>query len=154
VSTAGESKRPRWETVSAITAVVSLIGVLTFNSIQVSRDADQATQSRAAAELGLSTQLHSLVTEAENAVNATDLAAKLERNEKPTRKETAALRFALASADYLAWLLNRGYVNVDGAREYWAPVLGEAYDLGKRASGELDVDDFVELSRFVREAPQ
>lgn len=143
--------RPLWETVSGLTAVVSLIAVLIFNTIQVTRDADQATQTRAAAELGLSTQLHSLVTEAQREVNSTGLLPKLQRQEQPTRAETAALRFALASADYLAWLLNRRYVAVGGAREYWTPVLREAYELGEQAPGELDVDDFVELSRFVRQ---
>ena len=148
--TAGDGRRPLWETVSGVTAVVSLIIVLIFNTIQVARDADQATQARLAAELGLSTQLHSLVTEAEREVNATALAGKLQRQEKPARGELSALRFALSSADYLAWLLNRGYVAVEDARTYWSPVLHEAYALGKQAPAELDVDEFAELSEFVR----
>jgi hypothetical protein len=127
--------------------------VLVFNSVQVRRDADQATQTRAATELALSTQLHSLVTEAERAVNATHLAEKLRDKERPSRTEAASLSFALASADYLAFLLNRRYVDVKGVRKYWTPVLHEAYELGEQAP-DLNVDDFVELSRFVSDSPK
>jgi hypothetical protein len=124
--------------------MLSLVAVLIFNTVQV-------RQTRLATEVGLSTNLHALLKESLVAVNRTSIpekAAGIQRK-KLNHDERAALRDALWTADYLAWLLNRKYVADDRARAYWGSLLRDSYQLGKSFPDELPIESYAELTRFV-----
>ena len=135
-------RRPLWEPISVGVAVLSLIAVLIFNTLQV-RDTRQATQ------IGLSTELHALVTASFTSVNRSKIPDKLGGNGALNRREQAALRDLMFTADYLAWLLNQEHMSDEDAEAYWAPLLDQSYQLGLGFPDDLPVQAYAELKRFV-----
>jgi hypothetical protein len=115
--------------VSAAIAFVALLIGLAFNAFNIReqtqqerRQADQATEQRVAAEIGLLTQLNQQFTAVSQTVGGTHAAAWLcdpdhgKRSLSPD--EELKLYAALNYYDYLAWLINNNRIRYDPARRY------------------------------------
>jgi hypothetical protein len=120
---AARSRRRHIIDISAITAIVSLVVALVFNGLQVRDSAEQARASRQATELGLLTQLNGIVARSESTVSPLDrefLQAEAHSGAVLSPKTEASLAITLKNLDYMAWLFNKGFVDIPGARQLWA----------------------------------
>jgi len=137
--------------------VVGLLVTLLFSTIGVWFQVRQARDTSEATQLGLLTTLNLTAKQAESGINATqapDLRCKPNQIGQLTDEEEAAVNQALEFYDYLAWLFGRKHVTLQGAEEYLAPRMIDAYALGKAFFPPRALDrDFPYLKRFHDEAP-
>jgi len=116
-----------WRDVATLVALVGLIATLLFNTLGVRQQVAQAKRERAAAELGLLTQLSGVARQAE--ARLVTVRDRLCIGRAPQRADQMALLEASQNYDYLAWLFNHGHVRMVSARTYWAPSMIETYEL-------------------------
>lgn len=148
-----------WRDAATSIGVIGLLVTLVFNTVGVWRGEEQAEQARIAAEVSLLTQLGVALSEADQAVISVADGRLIEARCDPFRVQggtaIGTLWRALAYYDFLAWLFNRDHVTTEGAYEYWAPSLVDAYHLvtGFRPKEEID-KNFAELAYFRRTTPR
>jgi hypothetical protein len=157
--TGSARSRRWWRDAATSVAVIGVLVTLIFNTIAVWREEKQAGQTRVAAEVSLLTQLGLALSQADQAVITVAGGRLIERRCDPFPVEggtaTATLWRALAYYDFLAWLFNQEHVTTQGAYEYWAPSLVDAYHLvtGFRPRKEID-ENFSDLASFRRATPR
>jgi hypothetical protein len=137
--------------ISALTAIASLVVALIFNGLQVRDSADQARQAKLATELQLLTQLNGLVTQSEVTFNprSSEIVRAELRNGQLSNKTNAELGMTLKNLDYLAWLVNNGFIRVAGARQLWARRMKCLYATAVRVYGPTANVRLPNLERFV-----
>jgi type II secretory pathway pseudopilin PulG len=115
-------RRIKWANVAAIIGVLATIAGIWFSAWSAYQQSIQQDEAKAAAQLGLLTQLSSSARVAFAKINDTAVAVKACRGDhaEPTRSETAVIFEALGTFDYLAWLDNTGQMeNLPSAERYW-----------------------------------
>jgi hypothetical protein len=154
VSEAPSRSRRAWANV----AVLGLIVTLIFNTLGVWFQLDQARQSKEVSQIGLVTQLNSIVKDSETEINETEapgLRCEGNQIDQLHDDEQAKVLAALDQYDYLAWLFARGRLTLDDARDYMAPAMIDAYRLGKAFIPPADLTRHVPyLERFSTHAPK
>jgi type II secretory pathway pseudopilin PulG len=103
-------RRIKWANAGAIIGALAAIAGIWFSAWSAYQQSIQQDEAKAAAQLGLLTQLSSSARVAFAKINDTAVAVKACRGDhaEPTRSETAVIFEALGTFDYLAWLDNTG----------------------------------------------
>jgi hypothetical protein len=104
--------------------MLSLVGALVFNGVQVRSSASSQRQSKLATELGLLTQLQAVINQ--SVYSRVPYARQFRelRHGRRTRLTKAAYRSTAEEAsnmDYFAWLFNNGYLTARDADRLWGP---------------------------------
>jgi hypothetical protein len=140
----GRSSPRWWEPVSSLTAVISLIVVLTFNTLQVK-------QTREATQLSLLTQLNDAVAQANFDLDMRQplqeicYATELELDSG----ESATVRRSLALYDYIAWLILEHHVSLGSAADSWGRRVQYGYEYAQRAMSDREMAvDYPSLSEL------
>jgi hypothetical protein len=146
--------------VSAAIAFIALLVGLAFNALSVSeqtrqarRQADQATEQRIAAEIGLLTQLNQQFTAVSQTLGQTRASEWFcdpahGKRSLPTNDE-AKLYGALNYYDYLAWLINNNRIRYDPARRYMRGEMLQTLRFGEWFFPPQQIaDSFPELTRY------
>jgi hypothetical protein len=143
--------RNHWQAISVLIAVATLIGALVFNGIQVSASADAQRQAKLATELGLLTQLQTVMTQSVyKRVQYANQFRQLRAGRRATLSPDAYRRTAEegATMDYVAWLFDKGYVASGQADQLWGPRMlceyRQAFAPGLRDPAH-DLSDLVEF---------
>jgi hypothetical protein len=140
-------RRPRWEAISAMTAVAGLIAGLVFYGVQVSEANQTARQTRQATQLQLYTQMQSLVNGPAFAPGKVET-----MNRRLTQAHQQQLDTEANNMEYLAYLFNLGYITLPRAKQLWGPAMSCFY---KTATPYLPAikKELPELARFVGSHP-
>jgi hypothetical protein len=146
--------------VSATIAFVALLVGLAFNALSMSeqtrqarRQADQATEQRIAAEIGLLTQLNQQFTTVSQTLGQTRAAEWFcdpahGKRSLPSNDE-AKLYAALNYYDYLAWLINNNRIRYDPARRYMRGEMLQTLRFGEWFFPPQQIaESFPELARY------
>jgi hypothetical protein len=143
-----------WSRLPVVIAALSLLVALAFNSAQVRNAAVSQDDARLATELGLLTQLQSVMS---NSVYARVQYAPQFRQLRGGQRDqltSPAYRATVeeaANMDYLAWLFNNGYLTSDGADHLWGPRMICEYKKAFAPGLSTPAQDLPELVRFIRE---
>jgi hypothetical protein len=127
--------------------VISLVVVLTFNTLQVK-------QTRETTQLSLMTQLNDAVAQANFDL---DTRQPLEEICFATHvdldaAERASVHKSLALYDYIAWLIIEHHVSLGSAAEAWGRRVQYGYEYARRAvPGAAMADDYPSLSELGRQ---
>jgi hypothetical protein len=116
-----------WRDAAILVAILGLLVTMIFNTLEVRRQATQATRERVAAELALLTQLSGVARQAE--ARLTSVRIRACKGKGPSPAGRIALIEAAQDYDYLAWLFNHGHLEMASARKYWAPSMIQTYEL-------------------------
>lgn len=146
--------RDHWQAISALIAVASLIAALVFNGIQVSDSADAQRQAKLATELGLLTQLQTVMTQSVyNRVQYADQFRELRSGRRPSLSPDAYRRTAeeAATMDYVAWLFDKGYVVSGQADQLWGPRMLCEYRQAFAPALRDPAHDLSDLVEFIQE---
>jgi len=143
-----------WSRSAVIVATLSLLVALVFNSVQARSTAESQDDARLATELGLLTQLQSVMS---NSVYArVQYAPQFRQLRSGSRRQLTppAYRATVeeaANMDYLAWLFNNGYLTSDGADGLWGPRMICEYKQAFAPGLSTPAQDLPELVRFIQE---
>ena len=154
VDEATGKKRLSWPAISVLVAVLSLAGALTFNAIQLGRSADAQHQSQLATELGLLTQLQTVISHSVyERTGYTRQFRQLRAGERTglTRPAYRATAEEAATLDYVAWLFDNGYVTSGRADELWGPRMLCEYRQAFAPALSDPAHDLPDLIRFIQE---
>jgi hypothetical protein len=124
----------KWSTVGAIIGATAAVLGIWFSSWSAYQQSIQQEQAKAAAQLGLLTQLSASARDAFAKINDSAIVAKACSGDaaEPTRSETAAVFGALGTFDYLAWLDNTGQMdNLPSAERYWVRQMLAAWTIAR-----------------------
>ena len=126
---------------STTLALLGLLITLVFNAIGVRQQVEQAklanlqaSETRRAAELEVLTQLNAAAAASDAAVNATDAWDNICDKftiQSLSDEDEARIIAALDQYDYLAFLLNGGFITMRDAGTYWRRDMVEVYELAK-----------------------
>lgn len=164
-----------WEGVTSVAAVASVVVALVFNGLQMSSVSQQTKLARQATELQttqirlagqatelqLLTDLHGLVTNSYVALDRVGVPLQKAIDRRSYRLPygpRGRVAAAFDDREYLAYLFNRRFINLKGARELWGPLLSCSYRnilvwLYKNHSfgpGGRIATDYPNLQRFAR----
>jgi hypothetical protein len=138
-------------------AVTGLLVTLIFNTVGVWLQVEQSQETKEATQLGLLTQLNVTAKSSEAQINATDIPdRRCKRDQIGQLKDAqeAALVEALDFYDYLAWLFSREHVTLQGADEYLAPRMIDAFAVGRAFMPPKQLGrDFAYLKAFGDRVP-
>jgi hypothetical protein len=158
------AKTNRLEAISTLIALIGLIGAIVFNGIQV-RQAKEAT------ELQLLTDLHGALaqTETQLQVHNTEILNVISAREdeqesgRPNNRDKTlnpstqrVVDVAGANMEYLAFLFERGHIELAGSDRLWGDVLScqfrDTY-VGLELEPGDAARDYPYLGRFARKIP-
>ena len=150
----GRLARVDWSRWPVIIAALSLLVALVFNSVQARNAAESQDDARLATELGLLTQLQSVMSSSVYA--RVQYAPQFRRLRGGGRSQLTppAYRATVeeaANMDYLAWLFNNGYLTSDGADHLWGPRMICEYKQAFAPGLSTPAQDLPELVRFIQE---
>jgi hypothetical protein len=138
-----------WTALSAVVAAIALV----FSANQIREGADAQSQTKRATELGLLTELQSVLSQSTYQRVPYERQFVELRAGKRARLSPAAYRAAAeeaANMDYVAWLFNNGYLKAQDAEQLWGPRMICEY---KRvfapafADASLDISNLFEFVR-------
>ncbi len=132
---------------------MSLVAALVFNGVQLHDSATAARQTKLATELGLLTELQTVMSQATySRVPYERQFAELRTGRRVTLSPSAYRATAVegANMDYFAWLFNKGFIDAPGAEELWGPRMVCEYKRAFAAAFAEAPLDLTNLFEFVR----
>lgn len=151
---AAKSSGGRWTAISGIVAALSLAAALIFNGIQAHDSAVAQHQAQLATELGLLTQLQSVMSDSvysRVAYAAQFRELRAGRRDGLSPRAYRALAEEAANMDYFAWLFDNGYLTVAGADELWGPRMVCEYKRAFAPALDRPTRDLPNLLRFIQQ---
>lgn len=151
---AASTGRGRRVKIATVLTVAGLFATLVFNTLGVWRSAQQEEEGRITQQISLLTTLNASATDAEKAINDTELDPCGPQEGDDARENQAAsdeLIAALDYYDYLAWHFNEGRLTVKGSRKYFGDRMIDGWRVANlHIPGEIDAR-YAQLRRFVAE---
>ncbi len=148
-----DAERINWIAVSAVVATLSLIAALVFSGIQLKDAASAQHETKLATELGLLTQLQSVLSQSAYSRVPYEPQFRELREGRRSAVSTAAYRVAAeeaANMDYFAWLFDNHYLVAHGAEELWGPRMICEYKRAFAPAFQQAARDLTNLYEFVR----
>jgi hypothetical protein len=149
----GSRWRVNWVAFSAVIATLSLVAALVFSAIQLRDAAVSQRQTKIATELGLLTQLQTVISRsAYSRVPYEQQFRELRAGRRSVLTADAyrATAEEAANMDYFAWLFNNRYVTARGAEELWGPRMICEYKRAFAPAFQEAARDLTNLFEFVR----
>jgi hypothetical protein len=142
-----------WGAFSATVAALSLAAALVFNGIQVRDSADAQHQAKLATELGLLTQLQTVMSQ--SVYSRVPYKRQFQELRAGRRAGLTASAYRVtaqeaSNVDYFAWLFNNGYLDARGADELWGPRMICEYKQAFAPALQGAAQDLPDLLAFIQ----